>query len=136
MINLTFLAVLTAFGHPEVFLLLWVLPHLTSYQLVLRIRSISEHAVVEDEANDLKNTRTTLASWWVRFLMAPHNVNYHLEHHLFIYVPQYNLPKLHRMLTDNRVLDDAEIRNGYREVLKLAMSKPPPGPEEGVAVPA
>jgi fatty acid desaturase len=44
----------------------------------------------------LRNTRTTLTNWLERAFVAPYFVNYHLEHHLFYYVPCYNLPKLHR----------------------------------------
>jgi fatty acid desaturase len=93
--------------------------------VVLRIRSIAEHACITDAKNALRNTRTTLTSWWMRFLMAPHHVNYHLEHHLFMMVPHYNLPRAHRLLMAAGALDDAEVVHGYREVLRMATSKAP-----------
>ena len=37
----------------------------------------------------------------IRFLLAPHRVNFHLEHHLFMMCPWYNLPKAHSMMIDN-----------------------------------
>lgn len=117
------LAAVTAAGRPEAFLLLWWLPAITGYSFVMRLRSIAEHAVVTDPADELRQTRTTLAPFWLRFLIAPHHVNYHLEHHLYMYVPHYNLPKVHRRLKAAGVLDRAEVASGYWEVLKLATSR-------------
>ena len=119
---LIFLGLLGA-GHPEAFLLLWWLPALTGYSLVLRIRSIAEHAVVSDPQDELKQTRTTLAPFWLRFLIAPHNVNYHLEHHLFMFIPHYNLRKAHRLLERAGVLERAEVAKSYLEVLSKATSR-------------
>jgi fatty acid desaturase len=121
--NALLLAFAIAAGRPEAFLLVWWLPALTGYSLVLRIRSIAEHAMVGDPTDELRQTRTTLAPFWLRFLMAPHEVNYHLEHHLFMFVPHYNLPKAHALLAAAGVLERAEIATGYREVLRKATSR-------------
>ncbi len=118
------LAALSAAGHPEAYVLGWVLPAFTGYSLVLRLRSIAEHAAIEDPRDPLKNTRTTLASLPERLLLAPHNVNFHLEHHLFMFVPHYRLRDAHRMLRQAGVLYDAEIASGYWDVLCHATSKP------------
>ena len=95
--NVVLLAVLTAAGHPALYLL-WVVAWLTTYRLLTRIRSIAEHAMVTDPADPLRNTRTTLARWWERLLVAPNRVDFHLEHHLMMTVPHHNLPRLHRLL--------------------------------------
>jgi fatty acid desaturase len=121
--NAVLLGVLTLAGHPALYLL-WVAAWLTTYSLVMRIRSIAEHAMVPDPSTDLRNTRTTLARWWERLLIAPNFVNFHLEHHLLMTVPHYNLPRLHRLLRDRGVLDDACVARGYPGVLALAASRP------------
>jgi fatty acid desaturase len=108
------------FGRWEAFFLLWWLPAFTGYSLVLRLRSIAEHAVPTDKTDELRHTRTTLAPFWLRFFIAPHHVNYHLEHHLFMFVPHYNLPKAHRMLKKAGVLENAEISPSYLDVLRRA----------------
>jgi fatty acid desaturase len=110
-------------GHPALYLL-WPAAWLTTYSLVMRIRSIAEHGMVPDLADDLLNTRTTLARWWERLLIAPNRVNYHLEHHLLMTVPHYHLPRLHRLLQERGVLDGACITTGYPAVLRLASSRP------------
>jgi fatty acid desaturase len=120
--NAMLLGLLTLFGHPALYLL-WVVAWFTTYSLVMRIRSIAEHAMVPDVADELRNTRTTLARWWERLLIAPNRVNFHLEHHLLMTVPHYNLPRLHRMLRSRGVLEDACVSDGYRSVLALAASK-------------
>ena len=120
--NLVLLGLLALFGHAALYLL-WVIAWFTTYSLVMRIRSIAEHAMVPDIQDDLRNTRTTLARWWERLLIAPNRVNFHLEHHLLMTVPHYNLPRLHRMLRDRGALDGACVTQGYANVLSLAASK-------------
>src|SRR5258706_5171746 len=120
--NLVLLALLTFAGRPELYLL-WVVSWFTFYSLVMRIRSIAEHAMVPDIADERNNTRTTIARWWERLLIAPNRVNFHLEHHLLMTVPHYNLPRLHEILKSRRVLVRACVTTGYWNVLELASSK-------------
>jgi fatty acid desaturase len=120
--NALLLGALTLAGIPEAYLLIWWLPAWTGYSVVLRLRSIAEHACVADPRDPLRQTRTTLAPAWLRFLLAPHHVNYHLEHHLFMTVPHYNLPAAHRLLAASGVLARAEVAPSYVEVLRRATS--------------
>ena len=106
--------------HWSLFFLLWWLPSFTYYSLIIRIRNISEHAVTPGN-NCFDNTRTTKSTVLTRFLMVPHNVNYHLEHHLFTRCPWYNLPMAHKMLINNGYLDEMCVENSYRDVLKRAV---------------
>ncbi len=80
--------------------------------------------MVLDPANELGNTRTVLAGPWERLFIAPNRVNFHLEHHLIMAVPHYNLPRMHRLLRERGVLEDALVTRGYRELLSQASSKP------------
>jgi fatty acid desaturase len=121
--NLVLLGLLTLLGHPALYLL-WVAAWLTTYSLVMRIRSIAEHGMVPDPGDDLGNTRTTLARLWERVFIAPNRVNYHLEHHLLMTVPHYNLPRMHRLLRRRGVLDAACVTRGYGEILRLASARP------------
>jgi fatty acid desaturase len=118
------LAMLIAAGRPEAYLLIWWLPAFTGYSVVLRLRSVAEHACVPDPTDPLRQTRTTLAPGWLRFFLAPHHVNYHLEHHLFMTVPHYNLPRAHHLLAQNGVLARAEVAHSYLDVLRAATSVP------------
>jgi fatty acid desaturase len=104
--------------------LLWLVPLLTWQMVITRIRNIAEHAVVPDSDDPFRNTRTTRAGWIERAFVAPYWVNHHLEHHLLFFVPCYNLPKLHAILMRGPHAGRMEVRGGYREVLRLATSRP------------
>ena len=99
---------------------LWFASLMTSYMLVARLRQIAEHAAVPDADNpDPRfNTRTVEAPVWQRFLMAPHFVNYHLEHHLLPGVPCYRLPGFRALLKEKGLLDEVPSFNGYQQVLR------------------
>lgn len=92
------------------FLVLWTLPLLTVIQPILRLRAICEHGAVTDLSTPLTAARTNLAGPLARFVMFPHHVNYHVEHHLFPAVPHYRLPQLHAELAQRGVLQHAEVR--------------------------
>ncbi|MBL6940205.1 MAG: fatty acid desaturase family protein [Alphaproteobacteria bacterium] len=132
LVQLIILALMTAFGKPHYFLMFWVLPNITWHMAITRIRNIAEHAMVPDNDDVFRNARTTYASWWVRALVAPYWVNYHVDHHLLFYVPCYNLPKLHALLLARGLGEKMEIQPNYWTMLKLATSKP----EKSGAVPA
>ena len=108
-------------GKPWMYLL-WIGSMLTTAMLAARVRSIAEHAVTPDHTDPFNNTRTTYARWWERLLFAPHHVNYHLEHHLLMTVPPYNLAKMHRILKDKGALQNACVVDNYGDVLKLAIA--------------
>ena len=118
--NVVLVAVLWSLGQPMLYLL-WLGAWLTTNKLVARIRSIAEHAVVPDPADPLGQTRTVRAGWLERLFIAPNRVQYHLEHHLLMTVPHYNLPKFHEMLRDRGVLDGACVTDNYAQVLRRAV---------------
>lgn len=114
--------------------LLWVLPLLTWFQVVTRIRNIAEHAVITDSDDPLRNTRTTLANPIERLFIAPYFVNYHLEHHLVFYVPAYNLPRVHEFLMASSLAPRIEVDRGYVGVLRKATARPAHEDAPGVLV--
>jgi fatty acid desaturase len=96
-------------GYLLQYLVLWVLPLVTVVQAILRLRAIAEHGATTDFSSPLTAARTNVAPAWLEWLIFPHQVNYHIEHHLYASVPHYNLPALHRVMLKNRVLDGAEL---------------------------
>lgn len=119
-INAVFLLGFVLSGHWYLYLLLWVLPAFTWERFITRLRNIGEHAVVPDNDDRLRNTRTTLAGPLAKLFIAPYWVNYHLEHHLLVSCPCYNLPKAHRMLVERGLLPQMEVQPSYRRVVELA----------------
>ena len=86
------------------------------------LRNIAEHAVISDPADPMRHSRTTLAFPLVRFFVAPHNANFHLEHHIYQYIPQYRLPAAHRLFLASGALEGAEVTRGYLGVWRKAWS--------------
>ncbi|MEU0873908.1 fatty acid desaturase family protein [Nocardia brasiliensis] len=81
---------------PE-FLLLWVVPYATVYQILRYWSDIADHAGLRSD-DPWQSTRSWDASWLVRQFLAPHNSNWHLAHHLYPAVPHYRIRRLHRTL--------------------------------------
>ncbi|MGZ9074311.1 MAG: fatty acid desaturase family protein [Burkholderiaceae bacterium] len=104
------------------FLVLWTLPLVTVIQPILRLRAICEHGAVTDFSTPLTAARTNLVGPLARFVMFPHHVNYHIEHHLFPAVPHYRLPRLHAELAQRGVFEKAEVRL-LRETFKRVFAE-------------
>lgn len=112
-------------GHWWAWVLMWLLPMATWLPLVSRIRNIAEHALVaQNEADPLRQARTTHAGWVERVFVAPYWVNYHCEHHMFTSLPCWALPKAHRLLQRQGAVERMEVQPGYLHLLKQAMAAP------------
>ncbi|HEV2081685.1 MAG TPA: fatty acid desaturase family protein [Brevundimonas sp.] len=103
---------------------LWLLPLATWFPMVTRLRNIAEHACVEGSSTDpFRAARTTRASWWERAFIAPYWVNFHAEHHLFMHVPCWKLPALHRAVRATEPGKRIEVAPGYAAVMREATAR-------------
>jgi fatty acid desaturase len=100
----------------------WVFAMATWLPLVTRIRNIAEHACTSTGEDPFSHARTTHANPIERLFIAPYWVNYHAEHHLFMYLPCYRLPQTHRLLAEKGLIERMEVRPGYLDVMRLATS--------------
>jgi fatty acid desaturase len=120
-VNSVFIAAFTMAGCWWGWFAVWMLPRATWFQLVTRLRNIAEHALVaRNEPDPLRQARTTHANLVERALIAPYFVNYHCEHHMFMHVPCWNLPRIRRSLDARGVLPRMQGARGYLSVLKAA----------------
>lgn len=126
LVNGAAIAALTYFGYWWVWPALWLVPLATWFPLVTRIRYMGEHAMVETVDDPFTHARTTYANPIERLFIAPYWVHYHCEHHLFMYVPCYNLEKAHKLLVEKGYAPRMQITNGYPAVLRRCSSKPSP----------
>jgi len=105
-------ALLAAFawsGYLVEYLVLWILPLVSVVQAILRLRAIAEHGATTDFSSPLTAARTNVLPGWLEWLIFPHHVNYHIEHHLYASVPHYHLPALHREMRARGLLEGAEV---------------------------
>ncbi|GAG84267.1 unnamed protein product, partial [marine sediment metagenome] len=71
-----------------------------------------------------KCTRTFIAPSY-SFAFAPHNVNYHLEHHLHPTVPFYRLPELnHRLVGEH---SQEHVYFSYQAIQEELIKRPKTG---------
>lgn len=115
--NAVLCAVLTTVGGWPLYLLAWVLPWATWLQLVTRIRDLAEHGLVRDAEDPLRNTRTIGAGLLARAFVAPYGVNYHLEHHLLVFVPCWKLREVQALLLAKELGGRMERAASYVDVL-------------------
>ncbi|MBX3022317.1 MAG: fatty acid desaturase family protein [Bdellovibrionales bacterium] len=90
----------------------WAVPMLFVLPFVTRVRNLSEHWAVS-YADEMTSTREVRAPWLEGFLLTPHNVNYHLTHHLFPHIPFYRVREAHRKLIETGAYDGAQINSSY-----------------------
>jgi fatty acid desaturase len=119
LVNAALAVGLTAIGGGPLYLLVWVLPLATWFRLVTRVRDIAEHGLVPGADDPLRNTRSIGAGPLARAFLAPYWVNYHLEHHLFVFVPCWKLPEIHGLVL-KECGGRTERARSYAEVLGRA----------------
>ena len=91
---------------------------------VNRVRLMAEHGGVAS-TKELNATRTVIPSWFDRLIVAPLGVSYHLEHHIFPFVPGHRLAELHRRsMKIETYRRDAHVTNSYRGVFRELTTKP------------
>jgi fatty acid desaturase len=110
-------AVLTWCGGWATYVFFWLLPSLTVLKAILRIRSIVDHFSIPNAAQ-VEPTRSVLAPWWERLLIAPCNIGIHHAHHQYASVPYFRLGEVHRRLwRDARYQGRVHVAPSYAHAL-------------------
>jgi fatty acid desaturase len=109
------IAIITGYG--KHLFLYWLLPYATLYQVLNRLRLTTEHFNIDE--NHAVNTRSVIPNFIESWTLTPHNLGYHLDHHLYPGVPFYNLPKLHQMLMEyENYSKEVLVEKSYVQVIK------------------
>ncbi len=128
-------AVFVALGSWADYVLFWAAPVYFLVFLPDEIRAFCDHAhpVVPDADADDRRLITYDPPWFERLLFSPVHMNYHAEHHLWPFIPYYNLPRAHRLVRarcDGRII----IRTSYLRFLwRYARSLPLTAPASSAA---
>jgi hypothetical protein len=78
------------------YLLLWVLPLLTSFAYFMLLRDVYQHANADD--GKLTNSRVFFTDWFTRWSVFVYGMDIHIPHHMYPAIPHYNLQECHRVL--------------------------------------
>ena len=94
----------------------WIIPALLGepFQRMLRI---AEHTGCELDPDMLRNTRTTRANTFLRWLNW--NMAFHVEHHAISSVPFYALPRLHEVLAPHLVHLSKGYLGAQRDIIRF-----------------
>lgn len=106
--------------------LLWLAPLMTVTVALHALRSFGEHALLPgEEVTHANRLITTTSNPLERFFMAPYNMNYHSEHHLFPWVLATNLPEVRRRLGDQPAVPARLTRRSYLGTLVRSVRQLP-----------
>jgi fatty acid desaturase len=90
------------FGWGKYILLFWLVPYLTTFQIIGWFIEMSEHYPLMNNSINLYNTRNRHSHWLEIFLTGMHNESYHLVHHLNPTIPFWNVPKAHQIYLQDK----------------------------------
>ncbi len=114
LVQVVLLAIATVSGHWWLYPLCWVLPFLTSWRVINRLRSIAEHGGMMRSKDRRQSTHSVRQHPTAQFLLVPFNIGFHMAHHVDAGVPFRNLPVLHRELHAAGYLDETIEYPSYR----------------------
>ena len=101
-------------GRPELYLILWLAPWMTSWRVLNRLRAIAEHGGMEASRDRRRTTHHVRQSLAARFWIVPFHTGWHLAHHSDMGVPWRQLPALHaELVAAGWVVPELEYRS-YR----------------------
>jgi fatty acid desaturase len=95
----------TLAGNWWMYPVMWVLPYLTLWRVINRLRSIAEHGGMREDDDRRFTTHSVRQHWLARFYMVPYNIGFHMAHHVDAGVPFRRLPEYHRLLHEANYLD-------------------------------
>lgn len=115
-VQIVIVAAFAVAGHPLLYVILWVVPYLTLWRVINRLRSIAEHGGLRADRDRRITTHSVVQHRLARFYLVPYNIGFHLAHHVDAGVPFRNLPRYHAMLRDARYVDDRYEYTSYRSL--------------------
>jgi fatty acid desaturase len=125
-VQLGLIALGIALGHPWIWLLLWLLPQLTIWRVINRLRSIAEHGGMERSDDRRNTTHSVRQSPWCRFALVPYRIGWHLAHHVDSGIPMNNLPRYHRALIESGYVVEGLEYPSYTALWRKLSSRPTP----------
>ncbi len=110
-------------GHPFIYLLLWLLPFLTLWRVINRLRSIAEHGGMRQDEDRRMTTHSVRQSLLARFFMVPYNIGWHLAHHVDSGIPFRSLPRYHAELRATSYVTDAYEYRSYLAIWRALQAR-------------
>jgi fatty acid desaturase len=100
LVQAVLLAICVATGHWWVYPVLWLLPYMTVWRVINRLRAIAEHGGMNESSDRRETTHTVRQHRTARFALVPYHIGWHLPHHVDAGIPMRALPRYHRALIE------------------------------------
>ena len=112
LVQLVIALAFVAVGHPWLFLFLWLIPWMTGWRVINRLRAIAEHGGMTRSSDRRLTTHHVRQGLLPRFWIAPYKTGWHLAHHVDIGIPFRNLPALHNeLVASGWIVPDLEYKS-------------------------
>ena len=123
-VQVVLFATCIALGLPLLYPLMWLLPYLTVWRVINRLRSIAEHGGMTADADRRRTTHSVHQGALARFFLVPYNIGFHLAHHVDAGVPFWNLPRFHEELRNAQYVTETSEFPHYRAMWQAAHELP------------
>jgi fatty acid desaturase len=110
-------------GHWWAYPVLWLLPWMTVWRVLNRLRSIAEHGGMARSKDRRETTHVVRQTWPARFWIVPFNTGWHLAHHVDMGVPFRHLPALHHELVASGWVTPELTYPSYRSLWRALSSR-------------
>jgi fatty acid desaturase len=121
---LVVVSLLTWSGTWSIFLLYWLLPLVSVFQVIVRIGALCEHQYIPN-ASVLDSSPIIELYWWENMLLPNLNFNLHTYHHFCPGIAFNNLPKAHAIFRREGLIDEANVFKGYGAYFKYLVDSDP-----------
>lgn len=112
------------FVNPWVYAMLWLLPYITVWRVMNRLRSIAEHGGLRADDDRRVTTHSVKQHLFSSFYFVPFNLGWHIAHHTDSGIPFRSLPKYHRQLRASGFVSDAYEYSSYLAIWRALRSRP------------
>lgn len=111
-----------ATGKWWIYLLLWLLPWMTEWRVLNRLRAIAEHGGLEASSDRRATTHHVRQSLAARIWIVPFHTGWHLAHHVDMGIPWRNLPAFHAELERAGYVPEGLTYPSYRALWRAQCS--------------
>jgi fatty acid desaturase len=109
-------------GEWWVYPVFWVLPYLTVWRVINRLRAIAEHGGMDASSDRRATTHSVRQSVWSRTFLVPFHIGWHLAHHVDAGVSMRRLPEYHRALCESGYVTPGLEHPSYHALWRVLRS--------------
>lgn len=107
----------------HLFLLYWLLPLLTFFQLIVRWGALCEHEYNHPGTTVAETSPIIRLKWYEKLLFPNLNFTLHPYHHYHPGIGFYYLPRVHEIYVREGLVDESKIFDGYWSYLKFVVGR-------------